>query len=150
MNTSNSFGTILADFIRLQNNALVTLQQVQEATVSNADTVQITVTNLDGTQTTYSIPSFGYIKNSINRIDNTIQKLMGFDSDAFIRLPDGSFKKIYQAAYIKNPAPVGQVAVPGKFIAENNWFSKRPFRCSNRNHGTSRVFLQRRNLADCF
>jgi len=121
--TSNSFSTILANFIRLQNNALTTLQQVQEATTSNSDTVQITITNLDGTTQTYSIPSFGYLKSSINRIDSTIQKLMGFDgSDAFVRLPDGSFKKIYQAAFIKNPTPVGQLSVPGKFFAENNWF----------------------------
>jgi hypothetical protein len=121
--TDNSFATILANFIRLQNNALTTLQQVQTATISNSETVQISVTGLDGTVQTYSIPSFGYLKSSIARIDTTIQKLMGFDgSDAFIRMPDGSFKKIYQAAYIKNPKPIGQVTVPTKFIAENNWF----------------------------
>lgn len=121
--TDNSFATILANFIRLQNNALTTLQQVQTATISNSETVQISVTSLDGTVQTYSIPSFGYLKSSIARIDTTIQKLMGFDgSDAFIRMPDGSFKKIYQAAYIKNPKPIGQVTVPTKFIAENNWF----------------------------
>jgi hypothetical protein len=121
--TDNSFATILANFIRLQNNALTTLQQVQTATVSNSESVQISVTSLDGTVQTYSIPSFGYLKSSINRIDTTLQKLMGFEgSEAFIRLPDGSFKKIYQAAYIKNPKPIGQVPVPTKFIAENNWF----------------------------
>ena len=111
--TSNSFSTILANFIRIQNNALVTLQQIQQATVSQADTLNVTVTAADGIATTYTIPSFGYLKSSIARIDATIQKLMGFDgSDAFIRLPDGSFKRIYQASFITNPKPVGPVAVP--------------------------------------
>ena len=79
--------------------------------------------NADGTTTTYTIPSFGYLKSSINRIDNTIQKLAGLDgSDAFIRLPDGSYKRIYQAAFIKNPKPVGALTTPSQFSAENNWF----------------------------
>ena len=121
--TSNSFSTILANFIRLQNNALTTLSQIQQATVSNADTLSITVTAVDGTANTYTIPSFGYLKSSIARIDATLQKLMGFDgSDAFIRLPDGSFKRIYQSSFIRNPKPVGSLNVPSKFITEDNWF----------------------------
>jgi hypothetical protein len=49
--------------------------------------------------------------------------MLGFDgSEAFIRMPDGSFKKIYQATVLRNPAPVGPVTVPAKFLAENNWF----------------------------
>jgi len=121
--TENSLGTILANFIRLQNNSLDTLQAIQTATTSNADTVAITVSNSDGTTTSYTIPSFGYLKGSIDRIDNTIQKLTGFDgSDAYIRMPDGTFKRIYQAALIKNPAPIGNLTVPSKFITENNYF----------------------------
>ena len=121
--TQNSFSTILANFIRLQNNALESLQKVQQATVSIADTVTVTVANEDGTSSTYTIPSFGYLKGSIDRIDSTISKMLGFDgSDAYIRLPDGSYKRIYQAVNIVNPAPIGTVAVPSKFIAENNWF----------------------------
>jgi hypothetical protein len=121
--TQNSFSTILANFIRLQNNSLETLQKIQQATTSNADTLTISVLNNDGTSTTYTIPSFGYLKGSIERIDKTITQMLGFDgSEAFIRLPDGTFKKIYQATVLKNPRPIGQVAVPAKFIAENNWF----------------------------
>jgi hypothetical protein len=123
-NTSqNSFSTILANFIRLQNNSIETLQKIQQATTSNADTLVVSVQNNDGSTTTYTVPSFGYLKGSIERIDQTITKMLGFDgSDAFIRMPDGSFKKIYQSATLKNPSPVGSVAVPANFIAENNWF----------------------------
>jgi len=121
--TQNSFSTILANFIRLQNNALESLQKVQQATVSQADTVTVTVANENGTKKTYTIPSFGYLKGSIERIDNTISKMLGFDgSEAYIRLPDGTFKRIYQSINLVNPTPIGNVAVPSKFIAENNWF----------------------------
>jgi hypothetical protein len=121
--TNNSLSSVLADFVRLQNNSLETLQQLQQATVSVSETVQISVKENDGTTSTYSIPSFGYLKSSIDRIDNTISKMLGFDgSDAFIRQPDGTYKKIYQAKTPVNPSPIGEVAVPSTFISENNWF----------------------------
>jgi hypothetical protein len=122
-NTSNSFATILADFIRLQNNSLEQLQKVSQAVTTNADTITVTQTNSDGTTSTFTVPSFGFLKSSIERIDKTVSTMLGFDgSDAYIRMPDGTFKKIYQAKNIVDPAPVGTVSVPAKFIAENNWF----------------------------
>ena len=121
--TNNSLSTVLADFVRLQNNSLETLQQLQQATVSVSETVQILVKQDDGTTSTYSIPSFGYLKSSIDRIDNTIAKMLGFDgSDAYVRQADGSFKKIYQAKTPVNPLPLGEVTVPSSFLSENNWF----------------------------
>jgi hypothetical protein len=121
--TSNSFATILADFIRLQNNSIEQLQKVSQAVTTNADTITVNQTNIDGSTSTFTLPSFGYLKSSIDRIDTTLSKLMGFDgSDAYVRLPDGTFKKIYQSKNIVDPSPVGQVTVPSTFIAENNWF----------------------------
>lgn len=121
--TQNSFSTILANFIRVYNNSLDTLQTIQKATISNSDTVTVNVDNGDGSTTTYSVPSFGYLKTSIDRIDNTISKLLGFDgSEAYIRLPDGTFKRIYQSVTLRNPAPVANLVTPTKFNTENNWF----------------------------
>jgi hypothetical protein len=121
--TQNSFSTILANFIKVYNNSLDTLQTIQKATISNSDTVTVDVNNTDGTTTTYTVPSFGYLKTSIDRIDATIAKLMGFDgSEAWIRMPDGTFKRIYQSVTLRNPNPVSSLVTPTKFITENNWF----------------------------
>ena len=118
--TSNSFATILADFIRLQNNSLEQLQKVSQAVTTNADTVTVTQKNSDGTTSTFTLPSFGWIKSSLDRIDKTVSTMLGFDgSEAYIRMPDGTFKKIYQSKNVTDPSPVGQVTVPAKFIAEN-------------------------------
>ena len=121
--TQNSFSTILANFIRVYNNSLDTLQTIQKATISNSDTVTVDVKNNDGTSSTYTVPSFGYLKSSIDRIDATISKMLGFDgSDAYIRMPDGTFKRIYQSVTLRNPKAVESLITPTKFIAENNWF----------------------------
>lgn len=121
--TTNSFSTIIADFVRLQNNSLEIIQKLNAATISSAEAVNVTVKDNDGNEQVYTLPSFGYLKSSIDRLDNTIQKMMGLDnSDAFIRQADGSFLKIIQSKTIVDPSPVGSVAVPSKFITENNWF----------------------------
>jgi len=121
--TSNSFSTVLANFIRLQNNSIETLQKLSQATTSDSETVTVTIQNSAGGTATYVLPSFGYLKSSIERIDNTISTMLGFDSaDAYIRMPDGSFKKIYQGELPTDPTPVGQLLTPTKFVADTNWF----------------------------
>lgn len=121
--TTNSFSTIISDFVRLQNNSLSIIQKLNEATLSSAEVVSVTVTDDTGNTQDYTLPSFGYLKASIDRLDTTIQKMMGLDgSDAYVRQADGTFSRIYQAKTITDPTPVGPVAVPSKFITENNWF----------------------------
>jgi hypothetical protein len=121
--TNNSFSTVLADFVRLQNNALEIISKQSQAVTTDADVITVTTTNLDGTTSTYTIPSFSSMKSSIARIDSTLSTLMGMDgSEAYVRMPDGSFKRIYQAKTPVDPPKIGNVTVPAKFIAENNWF----------------------------
>lgn len=121
--TNNSFSTILADFIRLQNNALEIISKQSQAVTTDADVITVTTNNTDGTTATYTIPSFSGIKGAIKRIDETLTTLMGFDAaDAYVRLPDGSFKRIYQSKTPVDPPRIGSVTVPAKFMAENNWF----------------------------
>jgi hypothetical protein len=120
--TNNSFSTILAEFVRLQNNALEVIQKQSQAVTTQADVIQVTTTNTDGTTSVYTIPSFAGLQSSIQRIDSTLTTLMGFDSSAYVRMPDGSFKRIYQVKTPVDPTPIGTVTVPSKFLAENNWF----------------------------
>jgi hypothetical protein len=120
--TNNSFSTILAEFVRLQNNALEIITKQSQAVTTDADVVQVTTTNADGSSSTYTIPSFSGIRGSINRIDNTLTTLMGFDSDAYVRMPDGTFKRIYQTKTPVDPPRIGSLPVPSKFTPENNWF----------------------------
>lgn len=121
--TNNSFSTVLADFVRMQNNALEIISKQSQAMTTDADAITVTTSNLDGTTNNYTIPSFSGIKGSIERINTTITTLMGLNgSEAYVRMPDGSFKRIYQAKIPVDPPKIGNVTVPAKFIAENNWF----------------------------
>lgn len=121
--TNNSFSTILAEFVRLQNNALEIISKQSLAVTTDADVISVETSNNDGTTNTYTIPSFSGINSAITRIDSTLNTLMGFDAaDAYVRMPDGSFKRIFQTKTPIDPPQIGTVTVPQNFIAENNWF----------------------------
>jgi hypothetical protein len=121
--TKNSFSSILAQFTRLQTQVLEILQGMTEAVGTSAETVTLEFKTASGEEVKYTIPSFGYLEAQIQRLDATVIKLMGLDSsDANIRMPDGSFKKIYQSRLVAAPDRIENLTVPGEFAYRNNWF----------------------------
>jgi hypothetical protein len=121
--TSNSFSSVLAQFTRLQTSALEILQGLSSAVSSSTDVVTVSFKTAQGEEVTYNIPSLGYIEAQVQRLDKTLEKLMGLDgSDANIRMPDGSYKKILQTKLIKAPNKITGVPTPAKFEYQSNWF----------------------------
>lgn len=123
MGTKNSITSLLEQFMRLEKNALEMVSKISEATTSNAESVPITVTDDAGLDTQFLIPSFGFIKKEISRIDNNILQLSGLgDSSTIIKLPDGTTKKIFEASILRDPSPIETMQVPQEFKIKNNWF----------------------------
>lgn len=121
--TKNSFSGLLAQFMRLETNALTIVGKLSEAVTSSKDTVEFSLTSDDGINQIYQVPSFGALKANIDRIDKTIQGMAGLgDSNAKVRLPDGTYKTIYLSSIAKDPKPIGNVSTPTKFQTRSNWF----------------------------
>lgn len=95
---SNSLSYFLEQALILEKNSLETVSKVSDAVTSQKDTVTITLTDPNDTKNTitYSIPSFGYLKSEIERLDNSIKTLSNIDSGtgSRVQLSDGSYRKI--------------------------------------------------------
>ena len=95
---SNSLSYFLEQALILEKNSLETVSKVSDAVTSQKDTVTITLTDPNDTKKTitYSIPSFGYLKSEIERLDNSIKTLSNIDSGtgSRVQLSDGSYRKI--------------------------------------------------------
>jgi hypothetical protein len=122
-NTKNSFSSLIAQFLRLQKNSLEIINKLNDVTTSPKDSVEIEFLMDDNTSQNIQVPSYGFLKSEINRIDKNVLALLGLeDTTANIRKSDGTISKIYQANILKDPNPPGSLQVPSTFQARNNWF----------------------------
>lgn len=123
MPTKNSITSLLEQFMRLEKNALEIVSKISEATTSNAETVTINVLDESGNNQPFLVPSFGFIKSEIGRIDKNVQQLAGLgDASTIIKMPDGTTKKIFEASILRDPKPLPSLQVPQSFKIKNNWF----------------------------
>lgn len=122
-NTKNSFSSLIAQFLRLQKNSLEIINKLNDVATSSKDSVEIEFLMDNNTSENIQIPSYGFLKSEINRIDQNVLALSGLeDSTANIRKSDGTVSKIFQSNILKDPLSPGSLQVPGTFQAKNNWF----------------------------
>jgi hypothetical protein len=122
-NTKNSFSSLIAQFLRLQKNSLEIINKLNDVATSSKDSVEIEFLLDDNTSENIQIPSYGFLKSEINRLDQNVLALSGLeDNTANIRKSDGTVAKIYQATVLKDPSSPSSLQVPATFEAKNNWF----------------------------
>lgn len=121
--TKNSISSLIAQFMRLQRNSLEIINGLNKVATSNNNKVEIEMLDEKGLPTNIAIPSFGYMRSQINRIDNNIQALIGLDGNhSTVRNPDGSYSQIYKSRPIKEPDVISDLSVPSTFAIKDNWF----------------------------
>ena len=121
--THNSLNTILKQFLQLNTNSLEIFERINEAITSDLQTVEVDIFEQDGTLKKLTIPSFGYLKNEISRLDENVKALSGLgDSDTNVRLADGSFRKVL-VSKIKAPGnTLNTLGSPSTFNSRTNSF----------------------------
>lgn len=121
--TQNSISSMLAQFLRLQKNSLEILNGLNEAAISTNNTVTIEVLDEAGLPKNANIPSYGYIRGEIQRIDSNIQAMAGLgNNSATIRNPDGTYSQIFKSETLKEPPTLSGLPVPSTFFIRDNWF----------------------------
>ena len=123
MYTQNSISSLVAQFLRLQKNALEIINGLNQVATSTNDTVEIQLLDEFGFPTTSSIPAYGYLRSQIQRLDSNIEALAGLGQNfSTIKNPDGTFSQIYKAEPLRDPLPLIGLPVPSTFATKDNWF----------------------------
>ena len=123
MSKNNSLSTLLPDLIRVYNNTLDGFQKLNQAITTNQEAINFDSYNDDGSVSSIQIPSFGYLKNSISRLDATLNTLTGLnDGSSSIIMPDGSFRKIILSKLPTEANDIGNLNQITTFNVKSNWF----------------------------
>jgi len=123
MAENNSIQTMLPELLRLFNNSLESFEKVNQAITSSRDSVTVNIQNNDGTNARITVPSFGYLKNSVDRLDTNINTLTNFnDANSSIRLPDGTFRKLVLAKLPTEAPDLTAMNSVNEFNVKPNWF----------------------------
>ena len=123
MAENNSIQTLLPELLRLFNNSLESFEKVNQAITSSRDSVTVNVQNQDGTNSRLTIPSFGYLKNSVDRLQTNINTITNFnDGNSSIRLADGTFRKLVLAKLPTEAQDLTAINSVNEFDIKPNWF----------------------------
>jgi len=123
MAENNSIQTMLPELLRLFNNSLESFEKVNQAITSSRDSVTVNIQNNDGTNSRITIPSFGFLKNSVDRLNTNINTITNFnDSNSSIRLADGTFRKLVLAKLPTEAQDLTSLNSINEFEIKPNWF----------------------------
>jgi len=123
MAEQNSISTLLPELLRLFNNSLESFERVNQAITSSQESVTINIQNEDGTLSRLTIPSFGFLKNSITRLDNNINTITNVGGgSSSVRLADGTFRKLVLAKLPSEAPNLTSINSINQFNIKPNWF----------------------------
>ena len=123
MAENNSISTLLPELLRLFNNSLESFEKVNQAITSSNESVTINIQNNNGTNSRVTIPSFGFLKNSVDRLQTNIDTITNLNgSDSSIRLADGTFRKLVLAKLPTEAQDLNSINSVENFNIKPNWF----------------------------
>lgn len=123
MNTNNSLSTIIKQFLEINTNTLNAFERINEAVISDRETVPLDILTEDGGTKTVYVPAFGYMNRELKRLEQNMKALAGLsDGTAKVRLADGSYQKILKSSLKTPAADIGTLNRPNTFEVKSNYF----------------------------
>lgn len=123
MNSKNNLSSLLSQLLLLSNNSMESFAKINEAVTSDAESVTVNVENPDGSVDTFAIPSFGWLKNSIERLNNNINAMSNITgAGSTVRLSDGTYRKIVTAKLPSEAAAITKLGTVNNFKIKSNYF----------------------------
>lgn len=123
MTSKNSLSSLLSKLMMFSNNSIESFSKVNEAITSDSETVTINIENEDGQISTFTIPSFGYLKNSIERLNNNINSIANINGGgSSIRLSDGTYRKLVTMRLPSEAPTIKKINSINTFNIKSNYF----------------------------
>lgn len=118
----NSFVTIAEQISLLNQNNIEVLSALNDIVTSQDSSVNVTITDDNGNQNVYALPSVGNIQNEITVINSNIQRLSGLNNNTVHIINGNSTKIVYTADLNVEPNRIDALSAVTQFNSNNNFF----------------------------
>lgn len=118
----NSFVSIAEQVSLLNANCVSIMTRLQDIVSSEASAVEVTLTNEAGVESTFNMPTVGFLKKEIDIANNNIKRLSQFQDKTTYMIDGESTKKVYQVDLNREPNSISKLNVVSQFVPVNNWF----------------------------
>lgn len=123
MTSQNNLSDLLSKLLTLNKNSVESFSKVNEAVTSDSETVTINIENADGSTETFTIPSFGYLKNSIERLNNNLNAVANINGGgSTVRLSDGTYRKVLTSRLPSEAPTITRMNSVNTFKVKSNYF----------------------------
>lgn len=124
MAVRSSHHIVAEQIINFNNNVVDLLSKISDLISSNENTITFNITDESGVAQEFILPSFGYLKNEIDRLNNNLNSIYSInDAGALIQPTNGTkFRKIVTVDLNREPSDLNNLNLVTQFHAKKNWF----------------------------
>jgi len=123
MSIQSSYATVAEQVISFNKNIVEILSKINSLSTTTEPSVDVRVFDNSGVLTTYSLPSFTFLKSEIERLNNSVNSIYNIDTTgALIQTSDqNKFKKVVTVDLNRDPNPINSVGAMTEFKSSKNW-----------------------------
>jgi len=124
MAINSSYHKIAEQVINYNNTVVELLSNITTLVSGQENTITLMITDQSGIAQEFTLPSFGYLKKEIDRLNNNINSIYSInDSGALIQPTDGTkFRKIVTVDLNREPNDLNNLTPITQFSSSKNWF----------------------------
>jgi hypothetical protein len=124
MPIQSSFPKIADQIINYNNNVVDILSKIDTLVTSSESSVTVNITDSSGVIRQLNVPTVGYLKSEIDRLNNNINSIYSInEAGALIQTTNGTkFKKVVTVDLNKEPNDIRTLDLVTQFKTGKNWF----------------------------
>jgi hypothetical protein len=123
MPVQSSFHTVAEQVITFNNNVVDLLSKINSLVTTTDSSITLNIADKSGVTKQFSLPSFGFLKSEIDRLNNNINSIYSInDAGALIQTSNNKFKKVVTVDLNREPNDVGALNTISVFKSQKNWF----------------------------
>jgi hypothetical protein len=124
MAIQSSYANVAEQIIIFNNNVVDLLSKINNLVTTSDPSVTVNITDNSGVIRQFNLPSFGFLKSEIDRLNNNVNSIYSInESGALIQPTNGTkFKKIITVDLNREPNDISNLTVLTTFKTKKNWF----------------------------